>query len=184
VSQETPAKARLFVALDLPASAREALVFPADPALRPVAAEALHVTLAFLGHLAESSIPEVEAAAFASIGGLAAPRLSATAWKAIPPRRPRLIAVDLADEGDRCAGLASAVQGSLAASSLYEPEKRPFWPHVTVARVRAHARAPSLKGVAPPPSKAFVASDVVLYRSRLARSGATYEALARRSLDP
>ena len=92
------------------------------------------------------------------------------------------MALDLADEDDRCAAVAAAVQGSLAAADLYEPEKRPFWPHVTVARVRAHARAPSLKGVAPPAGEPFVASDVVLYRSRLARSGATYEPLATQCL--
>jgi len=46
-----PAKERLFVALELPEDVRVALVAwrPRDGGLRPVAAESLHVTLAFLG---------------------------------------------------------------------------------------------------------------------------------------
>jgi RNA 2',3'-cyclic 3'-phosphodiesterase len=174
--------ARLFVALDLPASAREALALPPVPSLRPVAADALHVTLAFLGHLPESSIASVEEAAFSGLEGLAAPRLSLTAWKGVPPRRPRLFAVDLSDEDGRCAALAAAVQGGLIASSLYEPEKRPFWPHVTVARVRAREKPPRVDSLPDLPDMTFAATDVVLYRSRLARSGARYEVLARRSL--
>jgi 2'-5' RNA ligase len=174
--------ARLFVALDLPPDAREALVLEATPALRPVAVEALHVTLAFLGHLPEDSIPAVEEAAFARLAGLGAPRLSFSAWKGVPPRKPRLFAADLDDSDGRCAALASAVQGGLTASSLYEPEKRPFWPHVTVARVRARAKPPRVDGLPELPTLTFTASDVVLYRSRLARSGASYEPLTRRSL--
>jgi hypothetical protein len=48
--------------------------------------------------------------------------------------------------------------------------------------VRARGKPPRLDALGPPPSLTFVATDVVLYRSRLARSGATYEALARQSL--
>ena len=55
-------KLRLFVALDLPAPARAALAAfraaAADPAIwRPVPDEALHLTLAFLGHRPEADVP-------------------------------------------------------------------------------------------------------------------------------
>ena len=54
-------KLRLFVALDLPAPARAALAAfraaAADPAVwRPVPDEALHLTLAFLGHRPEADV--------------------------------------------------------------------------------------------------------------------------------
>src|SRR3954453_15088126 len=57
-----PSRARLFVALDLPADAREALVEWRAPGLgvdglRLVDPAGLHVTLAFLGHLDEAEIP-------------------------------------------------------------------------------------------------------------------------------
>jgi 2'-5' RNA ligase len=175
-------KARLFVALELPAEVRQAIGSLDLGALRPVPAEALHVTLAFLGHLPESSIPAVEAGAFARLACVAPAELSVGTWKGVPPRRPRLFAVDLVDHGGRCAAIAAAVQGGLIASSLYEPETRPFWPHVTAARVRAHENPPRIDTLPPLPEATFTADSVVLYRSRPARSGARYEALARRSL--
>ena len=57
-------KLRLFVALDLPAPARAALAAfraaAADPAVwRPLPDEALHLTLAFLGHRPEADVPKV-----------------------------------------------------------------------------------------------------------------------------
>jgi exopolyphosphatase/guanosine-5'-triphosphate,3'-diphosphate pyrophosphatase len=57
-------RARLFVALDLPDQAREGIVAwgreaLADPALRPVAPESLHITLAFLGYRPEKEIEEI-----------------------------------------------------------------------------------------------------------------------------
>src|SRR3954451_24498328 len=57
-------RARLFVALDLPEETREGLVAwreeaLTDPALRPVAPESLHVTLAFLGHRPEEEVEEI-----------------------------------------------------------------------------------------------------------------------------
>ena len=59
----------------------------------------------------------------------------------------------------------------------YEPEERPFWPHVTLARVRKGERARPLD--LEPPADEFVASEVTLYRSRLSPKGASYEALER-----
>ncbi|HWO46590.1 MAG TPA: 2'-5' RNA ligase family protein, partial [Solirubrobacterales bacterium] len=54
-------RVRLFVALDLPEEMRERIAAwgreeLADPALRPVAPESLHITLAFLGHRPEEEI--------------------------------------------------------------------------------------------------------------------------------
>jgi len=47
--------------------------------------------------------------------------------------------------------------------------------------VRAREKPPRLE--LEPPRLSFVASDVVLYRSRLSRAGADYEPLARVSLE-
>src|SRR5215213_2994155 len=88
---------RLFIALDLPADVRRQIVRwgdheLADPALRPVDEEALHVTLAFLGQRPEA---EVEPLA-RLVSGLRhpAPRLALTGVTPIPGRRPRLFALD------------------------------------------------------------------------------------------
>jgi RNA 2',3'-cyclic 3'-phosphodiesterase len=181
--ESRPSKARLFVALDLPGDARGELVrwraqALEHPDLRLVAPEALHVTLVFLGHLPEEEIPRI---AGALPPATAAPRMRASGVKPVPPRGPRLFALDLADEEGRATAIQSAVSDALEALGLYEPEKRPFWPHVTLARVRKGRRVRRLD-VPDPPRDPWVGTAVTLYRSRLSREGARYEALHRVAL--
>jgi 2'-5' RNA ligase len=150
-----------------------------DRSLRLVRPEALHVTLVFLGHHPEDQIDVIATAAFSLLEGLAAPVFEPVAVKRIPPgRRARLFAVDLSDEGERGAAVQAAVAEPLVAGGWYEPEKRPFWPHITAARVRARERPPRVE-LDPPATGPFAANDVVLYRSKLGRGGAEYRALAR-----
>ena len=67
----------------------------------------------------------------------------------------------------------------LAKGGWYRPEKRPFWPHVTVARAkRRERRVPPLPDLAPPAAP-FTASELTLYRSTLLPQGARYDPLAR-----
>jgi 2'-5' RNA ligase len=79
------------------------------------------------------------------------------------------------------AGVLNRVQALLsevlAAGGWYQPEKRPYLAHVTVARVARGGRAPRAVMPALPPLQ-FRAPRVTLFRSRLLRSGARYEALA------
>jgi RNA 2',3'-cyclic 3'-phosphodiesterase len=187
VARRAPSSARLFVALELPEDARAAIVDWQGEAfgglsrsVRLVRPAALHVTLVFLGHHPEDDVPAIREACLSELGGLAAPALTAVGVKPVPPRRPRLWAVDLDDADRRAAAVQAAVQSPLFEGGWYEPEKRPFWPHLTVARLRARERPPRV-AIDPPPV-VFVASEVVLYRSRLSRAGADYEPLARFAL--
>jgi 2'-5' RNA ligase len=174
-------RARLFLALDLPAATREALVAWRERALegraglRPVAPEALHVTLVFLGYLPEKEIGRVASTAFEALEGLSPPRLAVTGVKALPPRSPRLFALDLADEQGRTTALHSAASQALAGAHFYKPEKRPFWPHLTFARVKRGAEPPPPLNSAEPPGDPFDACEVTLYRSILRPQGALYE---------
>lgn len=177
----------MFVALDLPPDAREAIGAWRDRAiagredLRPAAAGTLHVTLCFLGWRAERDAPAIAERAFGACAGLRAPRLEAAGIEPIPPRRPRLFALDLSDEGGRTSQLQGAIASALADARMYEPEQRPFWPHVTLARVKRGARAEPL-APPPPPAEPFSADEVTLYRSTLRPQGALYEPLARTTL--
>jgi 2'-5' RNA ligase len=63
------------------------------------------------------------------------------------------------------------------------PEKRPFWPHVTLSRVkRGERRVPGLSAQPAPPAEPFAAPALTLYRSTLRPQGALYEPLARVTL--
>jgi RNA 2',3'-cyclic 3'-phosphodiesterase len=176
----------MFLALDLPEPARAALASWRDlltserPDLRPVRPEALHVTLVFLGWQDEAAAERIAAAAFGALPGGPAPVLTPTAVRSVPPRGPRLFALDLGDEGDRAGALQAAASGALEAGGWYRPEKRPFWPHLTLARVkRGERRVPPLPDDPPPPREPFEAPLVTLYRSTLRPQGALYEPLAR-----
>ena len=117
---EKPERARLFVALDLPepersgiAAWRDALVEGRSD-LRPVRAEALHVTLVFLGWQDAASAPAISKAAFSALPGLSAPLLRALDVKPIPPRGgPRLFALDLEDHEGACLAVQEAVSSGL-----------------------------------------------------------------------
>jgi RNA 2',3'-cyclic 3'-phosphodiesterase len=174
----------MFVALDLPAEARLALAAWRDRLtegrreLRPVRAEALHVTLVFLGWQDEAAAERIAEAAFGARPAVAAPLLAPAGVRALPPRDPRLFALDLSDEEGRATQLQAAVSAALAAGRWYRPEKRPFWPHVTLARVkRGERRVPGLAGEQPPPEP-FAGEKLTLYRSTLRPQGALYEPLA------
>jgi RNA 2',3'-cyclic 3'-phosphodiesterase len=179
----------MFVALEVPEPARSLIAAWRDELvegrrdLRPVRADALHLTLAFLGWQDEADAGRIADAAFGAAAGVPPALLRASGVKPIPPRGPRLFALDLEDDGGRCLELQDAVSRSLAAERVYRPEKRPFWPHVTLARVKRGARAGPL-GDLPPPGDPFEAGALTLYRSTLRPQGALYEPLARTRLEP
>lgn len=184
----TSPRARLFVALDLPDSVRAGIVAwgqreLADPALRPVAPESLHITLAFLGWLPEKEIPRL--GEIVKSGREPAPAIALGDPVPRPERgRPRLFALPVESPG--AVELQARLRGQLVEARLYEPEKRPFWPHVTVARVRREERGskrPALVSKLPealPQAllQPAVCRRLTLYRSELQPRGAQYTPLA------
>jgi RNA 2',3'-cyclic 3'-phosphodiesterase len=181
-------RARLFLALEPAEDDRAALAAWRDELvagredLRPTAAGSLHLTLVFLGYRPEKEIERIAACAFEAIGAAPATDLKPVAVKAMPPRRPRLFALDLADPGGHAARVQAAASDALARERFYAPEKRPWWPHITLARVKRSARAGPLD--AAPPDGPIRATTVTLYRSLLSPQGARYEPLARLDLAP
>src|SRR5262249_8156507 len=135
-------RARLFVALDLPDAMRSGLEAWADeelddPALRRLPAASLHITLAFLGYIAEKEIGRLSEIIERIWGAAASVELRDPVGR--PERgRPRLFALPI--NSPDTIGLQGALEERLVAERLHKPEKRPFWPHLTVARVRPEGR--------------------------------------------
>jgi RNA 2',3'-cyclic 3'-phosphodiesterase len=181
-------RARLFLALDLPDAARAGLeawgaAELRDPALRPVTPQSLHVTLAFLGYRPEKEVPQLAEILSAAAGRSI--ELELRDPVARPERgRPRLFALPAVSLP--AVALQARLQERLVAERLYEAEKRAFWPHITVARVRPEkrgARRPSL--IARPPGtlpaellQPMRCVRAALYRSELKPQGALYTPLA------
>jgi RNA 2',3'-cyclic 3'-phosphodiesterase len=189
-------RARLFVALDLPERVREGLVAwqrgaLTDPALRPVGASALHVTLCFLAYQLERDIERI-AEVVQAVKSRPIEISFAAEPAPVPPNRPRLFAV--VAESEATIALQAELSDALVAERFYKPEKRDFWPHVTVARVKPSKRSASdrrgrrrgrpVRVEAPPgplPAELlepFGAVRVTLYRSLLRPTGAEYVSLA------
>ena len=178
-----PESARLFAALELPAPVRTALVTWRTAQLSHVAglratqpdAQSLHVTLCFLGSQPVAEIARI-AEACGSAAGYRRPALSIGRPLWLPVRRPRVLTVEIDDDGGLRA-VQSALAGALGQGGWFEPERRPFLPHVTVARTgRDGLRRPP--EVASPEAISFVGSTVALMRSHLGAGSASYERLA------
>jgi 2'-5' RNA ligase len=182
-------RARLFVALELPDDVRAGIVdwqrtALSDPALRVVRPEALHMTLVFLGYQAEKDAKPIAKRAFDVDAQAPAVELLADPVGVPRGKRPRLIA--LAANSDETVSLQRQIEERLVEAGFHEPEKRLFWPHLTVARVKPEApksRQPALLRT-PPHSlpehmfRFFRPTRLVLFKSHLRRTGAEYESLA------
>jgi 2'-5' RNA ligase len=126
---------RLFIALELPVGCREALAALAEPipGVRWVAADQLHVTLAFLGNMDA----ETEQQLRDNLAELGAPefslRLSGVGM--FRARRPTTIWARVDDVHGGLRVLHGEVLRSLAAAHI---ETRPasFHPHITLARLK------------------------------------------------
>lgn len=185
-------RVRLFVALDLPEPVRAGIVAwqraeLSDEALRVVPAQNIHITLAFLGYLPERAVAQVARVIHQTEA--AAPPIELAPEAVGKPRgRPRLFALEAVSE--QTVALQGELEARLAAERLYKPEKRPFWSHVTVARVRAEKRGSKRPArIETPPGRlpealcaAFFGVRVTLYRSLLRPQGAEYAPLAQLEL--
>jgi len=176
---------RLFIAIDLTDSCREALSSMHEPLigmkgrLAIVDPSLLHITLKFLGEVPADHIPLIISALKTissspyevDIRGIASNN----------PRRPRVIWAEVQD-GGRSAQLADAIESVLEPLG-FPHEKRPFRSHITLARVKEfHPDLPGqLKELASsesPGCESMPISSFLLKKSTLTPRGPLYETLA------
>ena len=161
---------RLFLALELPDDAVEALVGWGEEHLtggRPVTS--FHITLAFLG-----SRPQIELGPIVDVLRHEAAETEPFLLEPVRYRETQSVGMlVLADPSGRATALAERVQLGLERLGVYERERRPWLPHVTVLRFRERPRIrPPLPALEP-----FAPSGAAALLSRLHPSGARYETL-------
>jgi len=169
---------RLFVACDLPHAVAVAITRWQETELAPHddlrVASSLHLTLCFLGDVTVSRIPKVQDA----LGEIRFSRLELDVAGPLflPDRGPkRVVALELVDHGGALSALQADVSRTLAEAGLYKPEKRPFLPHVTVARFSRRGQPFPLQNVN---VSRFGVEQMVLYSSLLERAGAVHTPVA------
>lgn len=125
---------RLFIALELPGSIREALagIGPPMPRVRWLAADQMHLTLAFLGDVdteaqsaLETRLAEIHVAPFV---------LPVTGVGTFGHSRPKVIWAGVGHGHPHLFALHKKVLDAALAAGL-QTELRAFHPHVTIARV-------------------------------------------------
>jgi 2'-5' RNA ligase len=164
---------RLFCALTLPDEVLDLLVDWQGRELaraeRIAPRSNLHATVAFLG-----SRPAAEAPAIAVELGAAAAAAGPIALRLRGYRETRSVGMLVFDDLDGRAGeFALDVFERLERLGVYERERRPWLPHVTVLRFR---RAPRLRPPLPELGE-VVPSGAAVYHSVLRPGGAQYDVL-------
>jgi 2'-5' RNA ligase len=133
---------------------------------RRVSREQMHVTLAFLGHRPLAELEPI-------LTALRDAAVAAGSIRLVPERFRETRSVGmlvLSDIGGAATRLADDLQDRLERLGVYERERRPWLPHLTVVRFRERPRLrPPL-----PELGEFSPSDAAAYHSVLRSSGAQY----------
>jgi 2'-5' RNA ligase len=173
---------RLFIALEIPEDVKdgvEAAFAPwreAFPKARWVPRENLHVTLKFLGRTwprLVDWVPEQVEAAVADMHPFVARLRGVGSFPSA--KRGRALWAGFAD-ADPIAALATAIEAVL--SDEFPTEKRPFHPHLTVARSDPPLKLPSAYTGTEFDSEEWEVDHVTLFWSHLGRPAPRYEPLA------
>lgn len=150
-----------------------------------VRAENLHVTLRFLGSLAEAALGPVREALAEAAREVPPFRLAVGGFGGFPTAwAPRVIWVGVTAGAEPLGALHARLEAGLARHGI-PPEGRAFHPHVTLGRAREPRGAPGLAELLTAEGEPLgeVAVDAVhLMRSDLHPGGAQYGVLAREPL--
>lgn len=183
---------RLFVAAELPGAVRDALAriqhdLQAGGAagLRWVRPEGIHITLKFLGEVAPGRLPAITAGLAQAVPAPLAIALRPESVGSFGGRTGlRVVWVGLTGDLAGLAAVAKAVEAAMSKLG-FEAERRPFAPHLTLARVRDDATPQQrarlsglLERYQPPELPVFTVERISLMRSRIGPGGAVYNSLA------
>ena len=143
--------------------------------------DAVHLTIKFLGEQPAGRESEI-AVALAGVAARARPfGLSVNGLGAFPDaRRPRVLWAGL-EPVPALELLQHDVERTLAELG-FEPEARPFHPHLTLGRAKAGARRDAFAGLEALLTRhvvrdAFAVENLVLMESRLTPAGAEYQSV-------
>ena len=175
---------RSFVAVSISEGARRQIAdllgrlrHEAGPAVRWVRPELMHLTLAFLG---EVSGDFLESAKVRLVGVAQQHKVFTARLKGLgafpSTSHARVVWVGMEQGKDEVCSLQADVARALG-SVGYQPERRPFSPHLTIGRLRLPDDVSKVIAVQFE-SESFSIERVVLFRSVLGPTGPVYSVLA------
>lgn len=186
-------KIRAFIALEMPDPIRRQLdeishglrKDLANLPLRWVPVDNIHLTLKFLGDILPEQVNRVSEVLEKQSASLAPVALKLNGLGAFPNlQRARVIWIGV-DLGEELPGFQRELEARLAELDI-PLEGKAFSPHLTLARVRGHARPADLTRIREvlavvelPPAAEALADTITLFRSELKPSGSVYNALSK-----
>ena len=180
----TPVTIRAFIAIDLEATVRKALLQArndlekrlATNAVRWVRLENIHLTLRFLGETPSAKVSHL-AEAMDRVGANFRPfELTLDELGCFPhPRKPRVVWIGLKGERSILFELQQALTEELF-SLGWHPEKRRYHPHLTLGRVKNHQSVTDsqLPWGKPVKSANLSVDSLCLFESKLKQFGPVY----------
>ena len=186
---------RTFICLSLEDHIREALkqwqiqlrVEHGD-AFRWVAPDHMHVTLSFLGDVEVEQVSAVSDSVRRAVKDLSSFRMVLSSSGAFPhPGRPRVLWAGVGEGRAIVERLQGAVVTALHEEHGFEPDRRKFYPHVTVARASRRGRPPDMEKALAESSGGWGAQwveRVDVMKSELRPGGPIYTVMASLPLAP
>ena len=183
---------RSFIAIELPDEVKAGLSqlqaqlkLGKPSSVKWVDPYSIHLTIKFLGNIAEDRIPAITRAIEEATKGLSSFQLKVTGLGVFPNlKRVQVAWVGIGGEVDKLAQLQQRIESSLTPLG-FTAETRPFTPHLTLARLRDQASADERQRmgqlIASTSFKAayFIkVASINLMRSQLTREGAIYSRLS------
>ena len=192
-TKESECQWRVFCAVELPPDVRARAAshaaqlreqFPEVRAGWP-RAENLHLTLKFIGEIAEERVRELSRAAERAAQTLKPFDLEIESGGAFPPRgSPRILWLGVKDSAGGLVSLQARLEDECAATG-FQRDERPFHPHLTLARLRAPQGARQLAKKHQETgfmAIGFSVKELVVMRSQLGAGGSRYTVISRHSL--
>jgi 2'-5' RNA ligase len=148
--------------------------------------ESIHLTLKFLGEIDEAKVTPISQALESAAEGIVEFDLSISGMGTFPsPKNPRVVWLGISESGI-LKKLQRSVDHHLAACG-FTREKRPFRPHLTLARMKSKRNLESLQHFLESEGNTadagnFTVDSYHLYQSILHPSGARYTRLFSHSL--
>jgi 2'-5' RNA ligase len=183
---------RAFIAIELSDAVKDSLssledrLRPAEhPYVKWVAPQGIHLTLKFLGNIAQHRVPQITEAMARVAQDVSPFQIQVGGLGAFPNMgRPQVIWVAIEGETERLINLQRGIDQALVPLG-FTPESRSFTPHLTLGRLRERASLGERKGMGGlmmatkfEGGPAMEVSELSLMRSRLTPGGAIYRRIA------
>jgi len=177
---------RSFIAINLPSSVKERVELvhkewdALSPHVRWVAPQNVHVTLKFLGDVAEERVTVIGDALDRMVASFPPFGFTVTSFGVFPDLRyPRVVWLGIGEGADQVSALQATVEAEMERLG-FAPERKPFRSHVTVGRMKSprgrRVLAEFLQSDARIEERVEV-RDIALMKSELRPTGPIYSLL-------